>query len=57
MTNSMLDKLAEQDILDNLELDIRTADVVDAAPAFRSWSLCTPGCTSQNGGSGCSFCC
>lgn len=57
MTNSMLDALAEQDVLDDLDLDIRTAEIVGVEPQFKSWSLCTPGCTSQNGGSGCSFCC
>ncbi|GAA3137947.1 hypothetical protein GCM10010466_31080 [Planomonospora alba] len=28
-----------------------------ASPAITSVSWCTPGCTSEGGGSGCSHCC
>ncbi len=51
-----------------VDLDVDDADLFDldaeitvgqitAGPAITSWSVCTPGCTSPNGGSGCSYCC
>lgn len=49
----------DQKVLEDLDfdLDVRAESDGEAVPTFRSWSLCTPGCTSQNTGSGCSFCC
>lgn len=40
----------------DLDTEVTVQDV-SATPTITSWSLCTPGCTSPNGGSFCSFCC
>jgi Gallidermin len=44
------------DGLFDLDLSVSTEDIVNTTE-FRSWSLCTPGCTSPGGGSNCSWCC
>lgn len=41
----------------DLDVDIDTMPADTAFPQFRSISLCTSGCTSQGGGSFCSYCC
>ncbi|GGQ23356.1 MULTISPECIES: gallidermin/nisin family lantibiotic [Streptomyces] len=40
----------------DLDLEIGVEKSV-AGPAITSVSWCTPGCTSEGGGSGCSHCC
>lgn len=58
MPNTTLDATgitADEDLFD-LELEIGYGEIY-AAPAATSYSVCTPGCISQNGGSNCSFCC
>ncbi|MFF4605292.1 gallidermin/nisin family lantibiotic [Streptomyces sp. NPDC001339] len=40
----------------DLDLEIGVEKSV-AGPAITSISYCTPGCTSEGGGSGCSHCC
>jgi len=45
----------ENDLFD-LDLEIGVEQSV-AGPAVTSISVCTPGCTSEGGGSGCSYCC
>ncbi|MEU9621691.1 MULTISPECIES: gallidermin/nisin family lantibiotic [unclassified Streptomyces] len=45
----------ETDLFD-LDLEIGVERSV-AGPAITSVSYCTPGCTSEGGGSGCSHCC
>lgn len=43
---------------DLLDLDLTIGvEEITAGPEIKSWSLCTPGCTSPGGGSNCSFCC
>ncbi|MFJ1614803.1 gallidermin/nisin family lantibiotic [Streptomyces sp. NPDC088251] len=45
----------ETDLFD-IDLEIGVERSV-AGPAITSVSYCTPGCTSEGGGSGCSHCC
>ncbi|MFB7178746.1 gallidermin/nisin family lantibiotic [Streptomyces sp. NPDC056257] len=40
----------------DLDLEIGVEKSI-AGPAITSISYCTPGCTSEGGGSGCSHCC
>jgi gallidermin/nisin family lantibiotic len=43
---------------DLFDLDLQVGfEATMANPAVTSWSYCTPGCTSEGGGSGCSHCC
>ncbi|MFI5493480.1 gallidermin/nisin family lantibiotic [Actinoplanes sp. NPDC051859] len=44
------------DDLFDLDVDVNI-EMTTASPMVTSWSLCTPGCTSEGGGSQCSFCC
>lgn len=46
------------DHLDLFDLDLQVGfEATMVGPAITSWSYCTPGCTSDGGGSGCSHCC
>ncbi|MFD7643991.1 gallidermin/nisin family lantibiotic [Kitasatospora sp. NPDC059795] len=48
----------DQGIKDFFELDAQIeVETEIAGPNVTSLSLCTPGCTSPNGGSACSYCC
>ncbi|WP_019547644.1 MULTISPECIES: gallidermin/nisin family lantibiotic [Streptomyces] len=53
--NSPADVRNDEGLLD-LDLEIGVEKSV-AGPAVTSISYCTPGCTSEGGGSGCSHCC
>ena len=58
MNTAILEK-PTVDVMD-IDLAIDVEDLpVEQIDQIRltSISLCTPGCTSPNGGSGCSFCC
>ena len=54
--NGTMTAMMETAMLD-LDVDIDTMPADTAFPQFRSISLCTSGCTSQGGGSNCSYCC
>ncbi|MGH3570197.1 MAG: hypothetical protein ACRDRH_30160 [Pseudonocardia sp.] len=49
--------------VDVMDLDMFALDLtigiekINTPFAVTSWSYCTPGCTSDGGGSGCSHCC
>ena len=47
--------IAVDDLFD-LDVDVNI-EMTTASPMITSVSLCTPGCTSEGGGSQCSFCC
>lgn len=53
--NAVMENQSEDDLFDlDAEVTVQTSAVT---PTITSVSLCTPGCTSPNGGSFCSFCC
>ncbi|HEY2764650.1 MAG TPA: gallidermin/nisin family lantibiotic [Pseudonocardiaceae bacterium] len=53
-----VDDITATDEVNLFDLDLQVGfEATAASPAFTSWSYCTPGCTSDGGGSGCSFCC
>ncbi|MEU8568900.1 gallidermin/nisin family lantibiotic [Streptomyces pathocidini] len=54
-TNTPAQSQNEANLFD-LDLEIGVEKSV-AGPAITSISYCTPGCTSDGGGSGCSHCC
>jgi hypothetical protein len=44
--------------VDLFDLDLAIGiEKINTPFAVTSWSYCTPGCTSDGGGSGCSHCC
>jgi Gallidermin len=51
----LADPVPTQDLFD-LDLVVSTEETADSSD-FRSWILCTAGCTSPGGGSNCSYCC
>lgn len=59
MATQVLDRPATEEIVDiNLDVDVDDIpmEMIDQV-RLTSISLCTPGCTSPGGGSGCSWCC
>ncbi|GAA1231598.1 hypothetical protein GCM10009676_13270 [Prauserella halophila] len=53
-----VDETVETGEVDLFDLDLQVGfEATMANPAVTSVSYCTPGCTSEGGGSGCSHCC
>ncbi|MFE0021737.1 gallidermin/nisin family lantibiotic [Amycolatopsis sp. NPDC059021] len=58
MSSLVEQKTETPETVDLFDLDLRVGvGNVSAGPAVTSYSYCTPGCTSDGGGSGCSHCC
>lgn len=58
MSSAVTTKDQALDTVDLFDLDLHVGvGTIKAQPAVTSYSYCTPGCTSEGGGSGCSHCC
>jgi gallidermin/nisin family lantibiotic len=58
VVDTKLDSTEALEVVDLFDLDLRVGvGNLSAGPAVTSYSYCTPGCTSEGGGSGCSHCC